>query len=220
MWCVVYIVGVDYPYLIVPIRNMIINLWSERIVLIDSEGEYQVPFEQVEEHLTKMVIERYMHSRPETIYVIAGPGSFTNVRVGALVANLLVSVSHGTVRLASISKLDLFRYLYLQALLPASWYVYFGQRKNLWVVDYSTDTTSIVPKTFFTDTTDVRSDYFVDWFVGGDFEYLQPHAHEIGLSYVDTRVIVSYRSQRIDCTDVFLSVQKIEPVYGSEPNIG
>ena len=72
---------------------MILNLSSELITLLTGDEHIVVPFAQVEEHLTEKIIELYMIHRPANLYVINGPGSFTNLRVGSLVANLLSSLS-------------------------------------------------------------------------------------------------------------------------------
>lgn len=73
-----------------------------------------LPFEQVEEHLTKRIVELYIAHQPRHLFVVNGPASFTNLRVGALVANLLVRLAQGNLQLMNLGKIDLFRYLYQQ----------------------------------------------------------------------------------------------------------
>ncbi len=199
---------------------MILNLWAERIVLVVEDQHIILPFEQVEEHLTEQIVSLYMEYRPPVLYVINGPGSFTNLRVGALVANLLLSLSRWILQVTTIGKMELYRYLYLQGLLAESWYIYFWQRKNFWITHLQTDEHNTYAKQNFADTEQVRSDFFVDWFVGGDFPFFVDRAQEIALSFHENRVIVSYHEQEIDCTDIFSPTQKIEPIYGIEANIG
>lgn len=198
---------------------MILNLWAERIVLIIWNQQIILPFEQVEEHLTTTIIELYREYRPNTLYVINGPGSFTNLRVWALVANLLWSLSKWVLQIVTIGKIDLFRYLYQQGILPEQWYLYFWQRKNFWVYNVQNDDCSTYSKQNFSDTEEVREDFFVDWFVGGDFPFFEDRSSEIVVESKSGRVVVSYKGEELDCTDIFLPTQKIDPTYGVEPNI-
>ncbi|AKH32684.1 hypothetical protein XF24_00343 [candidate division SR1 bacterium Aalborg_AAW-1] len=199
---------------------MILNLGAERIILIVGDQQIILPFEQVEEHLTQQVVELYMEYRPTALYVINGPGSFTNLRVGALIANLMGSLSKGTLQLMTIDKISLFRYLYLQGILPISGYIYFGQRKNFRISHLENDDYSTYSKQNFADTEAVRPDFFVDWFVGGDFPFFTERSQEITIVFEEGRIMISYQDSRLDCTDIFLPVQKIDPIYGIEPNIG
>ena len=200
--------------------SMILNLWAERIILIVGEQQIILPFEQVEEHLTQQVVELYMEYRPTALYVINWPGSFTNLRVGALIANLMWSLSKWTLQLMTIDKVSLFRYLYLQGILPISWYIYFWQRKNFRISHLENDDHSTYSKQNFADTEQVRPDFFVDWFVGGDFPFFTERSQEITIVFEEWRIMISYQDSRLDCTDIFLPVQKIDPIYGIEPNIG
>lgn len=199
---------------------MILNLWAERIILIIGDQQIVLPFEQVEEHLTQQVVDLYMEHRPSTLYVINWPGSFTNLRVGTLVANLMWSLSKWTLQLMTIDKLSLFRYLYLQGILPVSGYIYFWQRKNFRIMNMETDDTTTYSKQNFADTEHVRPDFFVDWFVGGDFPFFGDRSQEITIAVEDGRIMISYQNSLLDCTDIFVPTQKIDPMYGIEPNIG
>lgn len=210
-----YIVGI---YL--ACSHMILNLSSERITLITTDQYIVIPFAQVEEHLTQQVIELYMTYRPTVLYVINGPGSFTNLRVWALVANLLSTLSKWTLQLMTIDKLSLFRYLYLQGILPEDWYIFFGQRKNFWTLNMKTEEQKTYTKDNFTDTEQVREDFFVDWFVGDDFPFFLDRSPQIKLHYKEERIIASYDEETLDCTDIFVPTEKIEPLYGIAPNIG
>ena len=199
---------------------MIINLWAERIILIVGDQQIILPFEQVEEHLTQQVVDLYMEHRPSTLYIINWPGSFTNLRVGALVANLMWSLSKWTLQLMTIDKLSLFRYLYLQGILPVWGYIYFGQRKNFRIANMETDDHTTYAKQNFADTEQVRLDFFVDWFVGGDFPFFSDRSQEMSIVIEEGRIIVWYQNAHLDCTDIFLPTQKIDPIYGIEANIG
>lgn len=83
-----------------------------------------------------------------------------------------------------------------------------------------TDEHQTYAKQTFADTEHVRPDFFVDWFVGGDFPFFVDRSQEIIITIQDGRIIVSYRANSLDCTDIFLPTQKIDPMYWIEPNIG
>lgn len=93
---------------------MFINLSTEYIILSIGSDEIIIPYENVEEHLTKTVVSLYRLHTPAMISVLNGPGSFTNLRVGALVANMVRVLSKDACRLQTIDKLTLYRYAYLQ----------------------------------------------------------------------------------------------------------
>lgn len=199
---------------------MILHLWSDRIVLIASEETIVFPFEHVEEHLTKTIIEWYRKYLPPVLYVINGPWSFTNLRVGALVANLMGTLSKWSLQLMTIGKVELYRYLFLQGILPEFAYVYFWQRKNFWIMNLQTDEKQIVSKINFSDIEEVQKHYAVDRFLSEDFPFFADRNQELQINFIENRIIVSYQWETLDCTDIFLPVQAIEPIYGVEANIG
>lgn len=199
---------------------MIINLGAERIILTTPHQSIIIPFEQVEEHLTKQVIEYYQTHLPTRIYVVNGPGSFTNLRVGALVVNLLLEVTKGKIQVLTLGKMELYRYLYLQGFIPSYGYYYFGQRKNFWQIDWEQDSKHTISKNTISDTEDISSDAVYDWFVSEDFPWFTDEHQQLLLTYQDGRCVVSYRGKTLDCSDIFEPTIKIEPIYGTEPNIG
>lgn len=201
---------------------MFINLATEYIILSLGSDEIIIPYENVEEHLTREVIHLYRTSLPSTIFVLNGPGSFTNLRVGALVANMVRMLSKEACHLQTIDKLTLYRYAYLQWCLPQHIHLFIGQRKNLRYYDLEAETYEVHKKTDpdLIERTDPSSwsqwEYAVDRFMDKDFEFLAAHPGMVKTTYHDGRIILSYGDESLDCTDIFVPTQEIEPFYGFE----
>ncbi len=198
---------------------MLLHLGTEYIVIMVGDQTLTMPFEQVEEHLTQTMIDLYRTHLPKDIYVINGPGSFTNLRVGALVVNMLAMLSHQAFVIWTTNKMDLYRYGYHQWLLPQWMYLWIGQRKNLRYYDRAQDEHTVVKKTDpdvieRIQTLDRDRSYAVDQLMDKDFEIFHDHPGAVCVSYVSWRVIISYDGSTLDCTDMMEPVQSIEPYYG------
>lgn len=196
---------------------MILNLGAELITLSTPTSYDAFPFHSVEEHLTAKLINLYQQDPFDSLYVINGPWSFTNLRVGSLIATMLHSLSKESVKLFVSSKRDLFRYLYLQGILPANWYMYLGQRKKFWLVDLEKETKHLmVTKIFSDEQQEIAEDMFVDRFIGSDFPIFAKRTQDITLRYQDNKVIAWYQKNTLECSSIFEEVSRIEPVYGVE----
>lgn len=195
---------------------MLLNLWSELIMLTTKEDTIVFPFENIEEKLTKHLVDYYHHHNPKVLYVINGPGSFTNLRVWTLVANLMYELSEHKLQMKTIGKLELFRYLYLHNILPEEGYIYFWQRKKFWLRSGETNAKELVLKSDF-DKSQRDDKMFVDWFVGQDFSVFSKNAKDIELMIdEDLNVLVSREEKTLSCTDIFEPTTKIVPLYGVE----
>lgn len=206
---------------------MFVSLAAEYITIFLQNEKIVIPFHSVEEDLTNTLIGLYQQHRPLTIYVLNGPWSFTNLRVGVLVVNMILLLSKWECKVQSIDKLSLYRYAFLQWVLPRYGYVFIWQRKNIWHYDFEQETYEVYKKTDPDFLARVQfqnwseSDYFVDSFIGEDFDFFHQHPGMVSLQYADNNILLKYsHNEQLDCTHIFENTISLEPFYGMEPNIG
>ena len=86
-------------------------------------------------------------------------------------------------------------------------------------MNMKTDEQKIYAKENFADVEQLREELFVDRFVGDDFPLFWDRSREIKITYNDGIIVASYGNEVLECTDVFVPIEKIEPIYGIDPNI-
>jgi len=97
---------------------LFLNISSDQVQILDDQNESFLERNGIENTLGPNLLE-YTQSHPvETIFLLNGPGGFTNLRVGTLTLNTLNTLlEHDTgtfIPLASITKIDLYTYAYQQ----------------------------------------------------------------------------------------------------------
>ena len=97
---------------------LFLNISSDYVHLLDDQDEHFLERNGIENTLGPTLLE-YTKSHPvETIFLLNGPGGFTNLRVGTLTLNTLNTLlEHDTgtfIPIASITKMDLYGYAYMQ----------------------------------------------------------------------------------------------------------
>lgn len=123
---------------------LFVNISSDQVHLLDDQNEHFLERNGIENLLGPMLLE-YTQSHPvESIFLLNGPGGFTNLRVGTLIINMLNTLlEHDTwtfIPIASITKIDLYSYAYKQWRIPRYGIVYIGQKHNIWCYDFKEHT--------------------------------------------------------------------------------
>lgn len=93
-----------------------------------TDQHYSLPRYQLEYDFARLIASQTII--PIDIYVINGPWSFTNLRIGTLSINLH-KMLHPTIRLWSCTKIDLCN-AWTQAWWPQEFLLRIGQRHNRW----------------------------------------------------------------------------------------
>jgi len=167
--------------------------------------------ETLPDYLLKQVREKGLSA----LYIITGPGWFTNLRVGSLIANLLKQYMPD-IALYTISKLDCYAYAVEKERLPAQWLLYIGQQKSVWHYDFGTKTYQMVPKDTILDTpyfTDAIADYYMPWYPDTAVSFI----------YTDDQLMMVYENTRYAMTPLIRWLQpvaNIDPSYYVQPIIG
>jgi len=119
---------------------LFVNISSDHTHLLDDQSEQFLERNGIENTLWPKLLE-YTQSHPvETVFLLNGPGWFTNLRVGTLTLNTMNALlEHDTgtfIPLASITKIDLYTYAYQQWRLPRYGIIYIWQKHNVWKYDF------------------------------------------------------------------------------------
>ena len=90
---------------------LFVNISSDYVHLLDDQSEHFLERNGIENTLWPVLLE-YTQSHPvESIFLLNGPGGFTNLRVGTLTLNTLNTLlEHDTwtfIPIASLTKIDL-----------------------------------------------------------------------------------------------------------------
>lgn len=90
------------------------NISSDQIHLSYQEEELFLERNGVENVLGKVLVERWRKYQFKKVYIVNGPGGFTNLRVGSLCMNLLNALVGDQIDFYSVSKIELYQYAYGQ----------------------------------------------------------------------------------------------------------
>lgn len=123
---------------------LFVNISSDQVHILDDQDEHFLERNGIENILWPVLLE-YTQSHPvESLFLLNGPGGFTNLRVGTLAINMLNTLlEHDTwtfIPIASITKIDLYSYAHKQGRLPRYGIIYIGQKHNIWRYDFQEHT--------------------------------------------------------------------------------
>lgn len=83
------------------------------------------------------LVEMYRQHPTNQIFVLNGPGGFTNLRVWWLALSLLNALTWAKIEFFSCTKIDLYSYLVARGDLPGQGALYLGQKHNVWWYDFT-----------------------------------------------------------------------------------
>lgn len=199
---------------------MLVHLWLDRIVLFSSLGQTILPLRGIDSSLPEALISLYQQIKPDKIYVITWPGSFTHVRIGVLALETLSLLSWGVYHVLQTEKVSLYRSLANLHLIPSTVSMYIGQRKNLWLYDFSHDDThSVVTMEHLVEQN--MDDYAIDSMVGEDILVSEQIAHHtLWRVRKDAAPCLTYCDTVVDCSSFFTVTESLTPYYLVDPTIG
>lgn len=198
---------------------LFINISSDQIHLLDDQEESFLERNGIENMLWPTLLE-YTQTHPvETIFLLNGPGGFTNLRVGTLILNMmnaLLEQDTGTfIPIASITKMDLYGYAYMQWWLPRYGIIYIGQKHNVWLCDFQEHT----HKQISLEEIEYSDDTFLDrvhdpyWPTTEYMIHFSMHNNTLYLHYKNTSHDIKLWNLRIPLT------MTVEPQYLIEPTM-
>lgn len=118
---------------------MLLSLWSDELYSYDGQTIHRI-WRDIDKQLPAHL---YAFSQNTTtdkeLYVLNGPGSFTNTRIGCLAVNTLMML-HPTISIYQSNKLELYTQLYTTGTIPRYCILRIGQRRKFRCYDRSTTT--------------------------------------------------------------------------------
>lgn len=127
------------------------NISSDKVYLSDVQGEIFLERNGIEKVLWPTLIDRAKKSPFDHVFLLNGPGGFTNLRVGTLTWNLVAHLLHleqKNIKFFSCTKIDLYSYFVKKWVLPSVWYIYLWQKNSVWKYDFENDSYKIVNQPF------------------------------------------------------------------------
>lgn len=112
---------------------MLLHLWSDELYSFDGKEIYTVG-RDIDKLLPDYLYHVVHEKQHKTLYVLNGPWSFTNTRIGCLAINTLCFLD-SSIHIYHTNKVELYTRLYQDGLLPRYLFLYIGQRKKFWWYD-------------------------------------------------------------------------------------
>ncbi|NOZ44145.1 MAG: hypothetical protein GXP45_03255 [bacterium] len=97
---------------------LFLNISTDFVQITNEHAEDFVFRNEVDQKLGPLLVSWWRKYDFTRILLINGPGGFTNLRVGALVLNLLKTL-HPKIEIYEMSKIDLFDFAVKQKILPS-----------------------------------------------------------------------------------------------------
>ncbi len=189
------------------------NISSDKVLLDDGNRHELLERNSIEDTLWPTLLDRYAASPFDEIFLINGPGWFTNLRIGTLMLNLFNATHHKKIQIYSIDKLTLFAYVVKNGLLPPHWVIYLGQKQNIWLADF----TNATPTTKDLKLHELPTDVFLDEVFA---EYRPDTKNMLKIRNQDGKIVAHYqdKSCEIRVSDLSISpVEEVEAKYMIEP---
>ncbi len=196
-----------------------INISSDYIHLLDDQSEHFLERNGIENILGSTLLEYTKNHPVEKILLLNGPGGFTNLRVGTITINMLNTLlDHDTwtfIPIASITKIEFYRYAYTQGRLPRYGILYIGQKHNVWWYDFQQH----IHKQISLEEIHYSDDTFLDfvrdpyWMTTDTMTYFSMNNNTLYLIYKGNSHAIEVANLRIPLT------MTVEPQYMIQPTM-
>ncbi len=115
---------------------LFLNISSDQVNIEIQNEKLRLDRDKIENKIWPTLVKLYRKYSFDKIFLLNGPGWFTNLRVWTLAVNLLNTLERWNIDIYSISKIDFFKYFINQNILPNRWIIYIWQRKNVRLYDF------------------------------------------------------------------------------------
>ncbi len=198
---------------------LFLNISSDYIHLLDDQSEQFLERNGIEHTLWPTLLE-YTQSHPvETIFLLNGPGGFTNLRVGTLTLNAMNTLlQHDTgtfIHIASITKLALFGFAYQQWWLPRYGIIYIGQKHNIRRYDFQEKTYDQITLENISYSDDTFLDFTHD-------HYWDTDEQMVSFSMKNNTLFLNYRGESYEIERKHLGIpltMTVAPEYLIQPTM-
>lgn len=194
---------------------MFINLSWDNIYILTTDDKTVLSRGSLERHISQTIIDLYQKYKPQNIYILNWPGSFTNLRLGCLAINLLnyllTKTSETLPNIYMTDKISIYKAFHLPIL------IYIWQKNN-----YRFLNNNEIQKVSLTDL-DMKNIYMDDlsdniyvWLPKISFEYSDS---QIFLKYDNLNLNDLNYNNNITWLFELMSKGNIAPNYMIAPNV-
>ena len=198
---------------------MFINISSDQISLSDGERSQQLARNGVENILGPLLVQRQKETPFHEVFLLNGPGGFTNLRIGTLMLNTRNLIGEPKLQIYDIDKLTLYAYLVHEGLLPSKGIIYLGQKHNVWLVDFEKDPSDPAYCATIHQSQFPEGEYFLDEVYDGEY-WQAGKKRMVYFTQEKDQLIASYQGKVHTLTPEALQltpVQHVEAKYMIEP---
>ncbi|HOG15398.1 MAG TPA: hypothetical protein PK674_02315 [Candidatus Absconditabacterales bacterium] len=194
---------------------LFLNISSDQVNIEIQNEKLKLDRDKIENKIGPTLVKLYRKYSFDKIFLLNGPGGFTNLRVGTLAINLLNTLEKGGIDIYSISKIDFFKYFINQNILPNKGIIYIGQRKNVRLYDFEKQKY----ETIKIDNIDKKEDIFFDLVYEKDYF----DTETIGIFSKNNNIILKYKGKEFEISleNLDIKAQKmVEANYFIQPIMG
>jgi hypothetical protein len=158
----------------------------------------------------KQILKKYPTNN---FYIINWPGSFTTIRIGTISLNLIKRLEPKKFNLFNITKINFYKFLVKQKLIPKLGIIYIWQRKKAWLYDFEKDKFQYI---FYKDVDQLSEKFFIDKI------YSLSHPNKIDFYLQNNILHINFKNKVYQLDIKKLPFQEeiyIRPHYMLEPNI-
>jgi len=193
---------------------MLLNISTDEVFLWENDISIQIHRNLVDQDLWPSLVKQYRDHNLRHLLVINWPGGFTNLRVGCLCVNMLNSLIEKPIRIQSITKLKIYKYLYKENILPRYGVIYIWQKKNVRLYDFQLEVYNTINKSELPDDIEVFYDLVYE-----EGYYNTADINMVNIKYEDEILKVIYKDQEHDIDLQPPIKYTIKPQYMVEPVI-
>ncbi|HRX64141.1 MAG TPA: hypothetical protein P5060_03500 [Candidatus Absconditabacterales bacterium] len=194
---------------------LFLNISTDQIYIQIEDEKINLDRNNIEDIIGPTLTKLYRKYNFKKVFVLNGPGGFTNLRVGTLALNLLNSLENGKINIYSITKIDLFKYFVKNNELSSKGIIYIGQKKNVWLYDFDKGNYETVKK----NEIDYNKSLFFDLvYEKGYFE-----KDNIDIYTKNEKIIIKTNNKELSTAIEKLEIKPekmIEPKYFIQPIMG
>lgn len=197
--------------------DILINISTDFVHICDVDEEILLHRNQIEHELWPKLVEKYREKPFSDIFVINGPGGFTNLRAWVLCCNLLNKLENNKINFFNFSKPDIFRYAFEQKFLPQFVAINIWQKKNIRLYDLDKqtyETIKISDKTKSVESKNLCYDQVFDEV----YRWTDTKDSMVSFSIEWKDIFLNFQWKKLSLDALKIeAVKKLKPVYFIKP---
>ncbi len=192
------------------------NISSDKVQIADFQSEIFLDRNDLDQTLWPNLNKLFQEKKSQKVFLINGPGGFTNLRVATLAWNLiahLLDTKGISIEFFSITKIDLYAYFVKKWILPPIWYIYLWQKNAIWEYDFQKNSYNVINQPFV-----FVEDCFIDFVSDLDYFWNLEKMLKISLDKDWLFLFWNWKKHYFDLEDLALKASPaVKPEYFINP---